>query len=427
MVLTIDRPDLALSEPLDLDGLGLSPGLVRDLALKTLFYAGRLTRSELADALRVSVPVVEQVVHMLMRDGLADVLAADGLHPAAHPYALTQRGHLRAEEALSRNGYVGPAPVPFPAYICDVRRQSNDAADAARGHAAVEAALAGLVLSSATIRRVGWAVASRRPMLIHGDSGNGKTTLAHAIASVGGGTIRVPHAVEIAGQIVRIFDESKHRLADVAGAWSGAGARDDRRWATVERPVIWAGGELTNQSLELSFDPRTHIYEAPLQLKANGGVLVVDDLGRQQLPAVQLLNRWIVALESQADHLTLRTGQMVEVPFDVTLIFSTNLPPHEMADEAFLRRIRYKVRVDDPSPDAFREIFRRESAAHGFTCDGALIDHLLARWYADGRPLRGCHPRDLLDAVVDLCGYDGAPPSRLTPDLLDEACAAYFL
>jgi predicted ATPase with chaperone activity len=194
----------------------------------------------------------------------------------------------------------------------------------------------------------------------------------------------------------------------------------------VRRPVIWAGGELTRHSLELVLDPDTKLYEAPLQLKANGGTLVIDDLGRQQIPAVQLLNRWIVALESGTDHLTLHTGQTIEVPFDVLLIFSTNLPPSSLADEAFLRRIRYKIEIPSPSESEYREIFRRECESRGLSYNDQAVDHLFATWYTGGRERRGSHPRDIVEAIVDAARHDDVAPS-ITAATIDDACRSYFL
>lgn len=266
-------------------------------------------------------------------------------------------------------------------------------------------------------------------MLVYGASGNGKTTLARTIGSVIGGSIMIPYAVEIVGQIIRVFDASAHEpvpAPEATGEPDMFGHRADRRWAEIRRPMVWAGGELTRHSLELVYDTDTRIYEAPLQLKANGGILIIDDLGRQQIPAVQLLNRWIVALESGADHLTLHTGQTVEVPFDVVLIFSTNLPPEDLADEAFLRRIRYKINIENPTADEYQQIFRRECAARGIDFDESVVSQVLHDWYGAGRDLRGCHPRDLVEAIVDAAKHDGTRPV-LTRDSIDEACRSYFL
>jgi len=413
-------------EPLTVHELGVNPAIVRDLALKTLFYRGRLTRAQLADDMKISVPAVQEITTALARDGLATVLGAETGNASAYVYTLTQQGILRAEEALSRNSYVGPVPVPFEDYVAQVRKQSI--ADVPIDGRELRRALDALVLREDTMRRIGWAVSSHKPLLIYGESGNGKTTVARTIAHVVGGTIEVPYAIEAVGQIVRVFDGSKHeRVPEEAPDDEDVlRARSDRRWVHVRRPMIWAGGELTRHSLELVYDSDTRLYEAPLQLKANGGVLIIDDLGRQQIPAVQLLNRWIVALESASDHLTLHTGQTVEVPFDVILMFSTNLPPEDLADEAFLRRIRYKVEIQGPEQHEFREIFRRECESRGIAYDDAVVTQLLSRWYADGREMRGCHPRDLVEAIVDAAHHDGTQ-ALLTPATLDDACRSYFL
>jgi len=413
-------------EPVTLEDLGVSPGIVRDLAIKTLFYFGRMTRRQLCDELRIAMPAVEEVVHSLTRDGLATVLTAESYEPSSYGYALTQSGQHRAEEALARNGYVGPVPVALSEYVAKVNAQSITAMDIPREQ--IERGLSSLVLNPDTRRRIGWAVRSHKPLLIHGESGNGKTTVARNIGSIIGGTIEIPYAVEIAGQIVRVFDPTKHTPVpadDRLGDDDMCQPRRDARWATIRRPVVWAGGELTRQSLELVLDPDTKLYEAPLQFKANGGTLVIDDLGRQQIPAVQLLNRWIVALEAGMDHLTLHTGQTIEVPFDVLLIFSTNLPPESLADEAFLRRIRYKVEVPGPDEAEYREIFRRECSARGLAYDDDAVTHLLATWYTN-RERRGSHPRDIVEAVIDAAHHDGCP-SVVTVESLEDACRSYFL
>jgi predicted ATPase with chaperone activity len=412
--------------PSRLRDLGIDPAIVRDLALKSMYYEGRFTRAEMAETLKISTTIVEEVLHALMRDGFATTLGAEDHTAPTQVYGLTSTGASRAEEALARHSYVGPAPVSFAAYVEQV--QSQKATGAAITSQELQQALGGLVLNDRAMRTLSWAAASRKPMLVHGESGNGKTTLALAIGAAMHGTIRLPYAIEVAGQIVRIFDESKHEVAEetIEENPSLLRARRDRRWIEVKRPVIWAGGELTRASLELMYDQDTRIYEAPLQLKANGGVLIVDDLGRQQIPAIQLLNRWIVALESGTDHLTLHTGQMIEIPFDAVLVFSTNLPPKELADEAFLRRIRYKVRLDNPDETEYKEIFRRECASRGIRFEPELVDSLLATWYAGGRERRGCHPRDLLEAIEDRARVAGVEPV-LTTDVLEEACRAYFL
>jgi hypothetical protein len=263
--------------------------------------------------------------------------------------------------------------------------------------------------------------------MIYGASGNGKSTVARSLGRALSGQVLIPHALEVYGHIVRLFDPSKHRLVEDTGEGQDGRRRRDRRWQLASRPAVVVAGELTRYSLELVFDERSKVYEAPLQLKANGGMLVIDDFGRQQMPAAELLNRWIVALEGGVDHLSLHTGQTVEVPFDVIPLFCTNLPPEHLADEAFLRRIRYKVEMPNPSRDEFRAIFRRVCGEHGFQADEAVADYLLTHWYERlERQLRGCHPRDLVEAVVDAARYDGGL-MELSPQTVDEACRTYFL
>jgi predicted ATPase with chaperone activity len=413
-------------EPARATDTGLGRDILIDLALKTLHQFGRLTRSELAESMCVSGSAMQDVVAVLSQDGLATVLGSDGGGPASFQYSLTDKGLDRAEAALARNGYVGPAPVPLEQYLMRVAVQR--APQEAMTRETVEQALARVVLPGDLMDRIGRAVASRRPTLLYGASGNGKTTIARALGEAVEGDILIPHAIEVMGQIVRLYDPSKHVLAPEPAAADLAHGimkvRGDARWVRIKRPVIWAGGELTRHSLELVRD-ESGVYEAPLQLKANGGTLIIDDSGRQQMPATQLLNRWIGALEGGRDHLTLHTGQTVEVPFDVLVLFSTNLQPADIADEAFLRRIRYKVEVTNPGAADYARIFALECERHGVHAADGAIAHLMARWFGAGRELRGCQPRDLIEAIVDAARYDGRAP-ELTAASIDAACGSYF-
>lgn len=421
-------PMYGQGEPMSVEELNLDRGILRDLTLKTLFYRGRMTRTEMAEELRISGPAMEELLQSLTHEGLATVLGAGGTSSAGYVYALTQKGLDRAETAFARSGYVGPAPVSLDEYIRQVRLQTIGEVTVTREQ--ITGALGPLVLSDQTMMRIGRAASSRKSTLIYGASGNGKTTAVRTIGSVVGGDIRIPFALEVVGQIVHLYDPSKHEIVDDgsrAGDTNLLRARPDRRWVTIKRPVIWAGGELTRHSLELVYDDETKVYEAPLQLKANGGTLIIDDFGRQQMPAVQLLNRWIVALEGGVDHLTMHTGQTIEVPFDVLVLFSTNLAPERLADEAFLRRIRYKVEIPNPTRDEYVRIFQRECAKQGVPFDESALGHLFSEWY-DGhqREMRGCHPRDLVEAIVDTCAYERVAP-RMDAALVDEVCTTYFL
>jgi MoxR-like ATPase len=428
MTVTRSPETVPASEPMTIADLRVDAGVLRDLALKTLFYRSRMSRTELSDSLKLAGSVVEDLMQSLSHDGLATLLGASGTSSAGYVYALTQKGLERAAAALARSGYVGPAPVTLDEYAAEVRASSISEEDVTRE--ALTSALGSLVLSDETVGRIGRAATSRRSTLVYGASGNGKTTVVRTIGRMVGGTIRVPYAIEFLGQIIHLYDASKHepvRGEAIAVDDDLLKARPDRRWVEIRRPVIWAGGELTHQSLELVYDDETKVYEAPLQLKANGGTLIIDDFGRQRMPAVQLLNRWIVALEGGIDHLTMHTGQMIEVPFDVLVLFSTNMAPEDLADEAFLRRIRYKVEIPNPTRDEFRTIFQRECAAAGIAFGAGALAHLLEHWYDPyRRELRGCHPRDLVEAIIDYCRYEGRPPV-FSVDVLDEVCTTYFL
>lgn len=415
-----------LPEPTLFRDTGLELGAVADLTVKTLYYRGRITAGDLAEAMSLSVPAIQEVLEFLTRDGLCEIVGGEGRGLASYRYALTGRGLERSAAAFERNAYVGPAPVPLADYVRRVKWQS--VSGRAFSPALVANALKGLVMSIETLTRVGRAISSGRSTLIYGPSGNGKTTIAQALGAALPGYILIPYALDVYGHVVRLFDASKHQVAEESEQDRGlSGRRPDRRWALIHRPAVLAGGELTRHSLELVFDDRSKVYEAPLQMKANGGILVIDDLGRQQMPAVELLNRWIVTLEGGVDHLSLHTGQTIEIPFDVIPLFSTNLPPESLADEAFLRRIRYKVELPDPTPEEYRSIFRMVSREHSLPVDDEALDHLLSTWYGDGRrELRGCHPRDLVEAIVDSAAYDGSTPSISTA-ALDEACRTYFL
>jgi predicted ATPase with chaperone activity len=421
-------PAHAFSEPATVAELGIDRGLLLDIALKTLFYQGRMTRLEIAEAMKISSAATQELMQTITQDGLASVLGIEGSGGANYLYLLTEKGLNRAEAALGRSGYVGPAPVPLADYVTRVHLQTL--AGVTLNKSQVEQALAPLVLPKDEIARIGRAASSRKSILVHGPSGNGKTTAVRAIGDAISGAMYIPYAIEMVGQIVHLYDPSKHELfaGDDAEAPEGPlPRRPDGRWVRIRRPVVWAGGELTPHSLELMYDENTKVYEAPLQLKANGGTLIIDDFGRQQMPAVALLNRWIGALEGGTDHLTLHTGQTIDVPFDVLVLFSTNLSPHDLADDAFLRRIRYKVELPNPSTADFHTIFQRECERAGIDYSHTAVTHLLDRWYIrHDRELRGCHPRDIIDAIVDSAAYEGDAP-KLTPATIDEACATYFL
>ncbi len=423
------RSELAIvPEPMSLDQLGIEMTIVRDLVLKMLYSRGRASRAALGDDLKVSPSIVQEIMELLTQEGLATVLGASARGTHSYVYTLSNNGRAHAEAALARSGYIGPVPVTLAEYVANVHAMSVHHITVT--HDQIAQSLAPLVLADQTLGRISRGAASRRPMLVFGPSGNGKTTAVKKIGRAIGGTIDIPFAIETAGQIIRLFDALKHERVSPAGGEPPTDllrVRPDQRWLRINRPVIWAGGELTRRSLELVYDNESKVYEAPLQLKANGGTLIIDDFGRQQMPAVQLLNRWIGALDAGIDHLTMHNGQLLEVPFDVLVLFSTNLTPGRLADEAFLRRIRHKVEIPNPTEDEFRKIFHQACENSGIAANEDVTGYLLEHWYTGhDREFRGCHAQDIIDAVIDTWTAEGAP-TTLTREMLDEGCATYFL
>ena len=416
----------APAAPETLAELGLSAEAVTVLLLKWL-YAGDATGRELAARVRVSYAILEGLLEHTRVEQLIEVRAARGAGTAGYRYALTDRGRDRAAQCFEASGYVGPAPVPLDHYTRYMEGQR--AMTVQIDHARVASALSGLVVGPRMIDQLGPAISARRAIFLYGPPGNGKSAMGARIGKVLGGDLHMPHALDVDGQTITLFDPVTHvrQETDVDDRLVRSAVSVDRRWTRVERPVITVGGELTLDTLDLKLNRLSGFYEAPVQLKANGGVLVVDDFGRQRVPARDLLNRWIVPLESRVDYLTLQTGRKFEVPFDVLIVFATNLQPQALADEAFLRRIPYKILANDPTMTEYSAIFELNCTRHGLTFDPALVTHLRREYYEGrGLAIRACHPRDLLDQVMNLCRYRGEAP-HVTPALLDEACRTYFL
>ena len=421
-----------LPQPQTVEETGLDFSMILDLVVKAIYFAGRPAARQIAAQLALPFPVIDEVVSFMKREQLAEVVGSSGMGEQLYQYSLSQKGLEKAEEALARNHYIGPAPVPFDVYLQVLKHQSiREMRVTPKG---VNQALSHLVLDDAVCEALGPAVNSGRSMLLYGGSGNGKSTITTAIGRMLPGEVLIPYAIDLNGIIVKVYDPRVHQeipteqqdhRADVSP--SGAERRRDRRWVVARRPMITAGGELTLKELELRYSPQSNFYIAPLQWKANSGILIVDDFGRQAISTNELLNRWIVPMEERIDHLSLHTGDMVEVPFDVLLIFSTNLHPSQLGDEAFFRRIRHKIHIPDPTREQFLEILSRVCQQREIPVDPDaalyLIDHYYDRM---GRGFKGSHPRDIVDIMSDICVFHSEQPAFIRK-YLDQAAHSYFV
>ena len=413
--------------PATLQETGLHPDTLSQLMLKTL-VAGEANGTGLSDKLRLPYSVLEALIQHARVEKLIEVRGAAGVGSAGYRYALTDLGRERANQFLDTSRYIGPAPVPLSQYNAYVR-----ACMAARPYVKKETLAVGfenLIVSKGMFDQLGPAVNSGKSLFLYGAPGNGKTVVAEGIGRALGDSMHIPHAIDVDGQTITMFDPVNHQPLTEADAGLQSvitTAVYDRRWEPIRRPVVVVGGELTLEMLDLTFNPIARFYEAPIQMKANGGVFVVDDFGRQRIPPRDLLNRWIVPLESRVDFLTLHTGRKFEIPFNVLIIFATNLKPESLADEAFLRRIPYKILAKNPTMDEYCKIFELNCRRRGLTFDPVMVEYLHRKYYQPRKlQMRACHPRDLLEQVVDLCRYRGETPT-ISRELLDAACGSYFL
>jgi len=419
---------LEVPPPRSLEETGLGIGFLSDLVMKIMYFEGYISGATIAERIRLPFSgVVDQVLDFLKREQFCEVRSASGgFGEQSYQYAISTKGREKAREALDRSQYAGPAPVPLMVYNQAMLKQSLK--NFVVHQRTMRQALSDIVVNDRTFGQIGPAVNSGRSIFLFGPPGNGKTSIAERIGRmVLGGDLLVPYAVEVDSQVVKVFDSVNHqRLPDDTGQLQKVRPRDTR-WVRIRRPVITVGGELTLESLDLTFDDVNKYYEAPFQMKANGGMFLIDDFGRQQVRPRDLLNRWILPLEKRIDFLTLRTGRKIEIPFDVLIVFSTNLAPKDLVDEAFLRRIRHKIEIGDPSFDEYREIFKRVCENKGVPYDEKALGYLLQEFYIKRRAkLRAVHPRDLVDQLLDIARYMNVEP-RLTKDLIDRACLAYFV
>ncbi len=410
-------------EPESFRAAGLTDSEVEALVLKFLLARGDASGRDVAEQLRLPFVLVDELLRQLKTDQLV-------VHKGAAPmndyqYELTDLGRERGRRYVQHCSYFGSAPVSLGDYIASVAVQSLT-----NQHPSPEAlhrAFTDLLLNKKMLERLGPAVNSGRGLFLYGAPGNGKTSIAERVTASFGRHIWIPRALGVDGEIVRLFDPVTHHEVPLPPNDGLIDQRRiDRRWVRIHRPTIIAAGELTMSSLEVTINTSTGISEAPLQLKSNCGTLVIDDFGRQRVRVEELLNRWIVPLEKHVDYLNLPNGKKIQVPFDQLLVFSTNLEPRDLVDEAFLRRIPYKIEVIDPTEEEFRELFRFMCPKLGFEFQAGPIEHLIRQHYREaGRPFRFCHPRDLLLQVRNYCSYHKRPP-ELSEAYFDLACENYF-
>jgi predicted ATPase with chaperone activity len=422
-----------LRAPRTVEETGLPFLFLTELLAKVLFQRGQMRLPELAAHLKLSVGVIDPLVAFLRTEKLCEVARVGGSGTDADlSYVLTDAGRARAAAAVGRNAYAGPAPVTLAAYTAQVAVQSVAEVQVTR--AAMAATFDGVVVNQRVLAQLGAAMNSGRALFLHGLAGSGKTYLAERLRDLLRGTIAVPYALMVDGEVIPFYDSVQHVVEGECAARTGSGldrgAAPDARWVRcVRRPAALAGGELTLDMLDLRFDPHTRLYQAPPHLKSNGGIFIIDDLGRQRCTPEALMNRWIVPMDRNVDYLTLHTGHTFQVPFDVIVVFSSNFVPQRLSDGAFLRRLGYKIEVPPASTAEYAQLFRQACAHIGLTVDqgrlAQMFDYLLELHRRHGVALLACYPRDLVRQLRDLARFEERAPA-LDRHTLDWAWENYF-
>jgi predicted ATPase with chaperone activity len=419
--------NLAPPLPETLEDTGLAGSVIEQLILKLLYSRGDMLGRDLSEALGLKFSLVEEFIEVFKRQHFIQAKKSLGMGNSTSVFALTEAGRDAARECMENNQYIGPAPVPLFQYSYIVRRQRR--ADGWLTPEALAHTYRRMVMTPRILAEIGPAVSSGNSFLIYGQPGNGKTFLAEALGNVDDSCIYVPYALECQGSIIQVYDPVYHQPVEDAEERSVLSfePKHDRRWIKCRRPFIVTGGELTLPMLDLNYNSTSKVYDAPYQLKANNGIYLIDDFGRQLCTPAEVLNRWIVPMERRVDYLKFHSGGKMTVPFEAFLIFSTNLRPDQLGDEAFLRRIQYKMLLRSPDHNEFTSIFRNYCASRNLPYEDDSIERFIEKHYrGTGKPFRRCHPRDVLSHVIDMIHFE-KHPFRLTDDLLDRAFESCFL
>jgi uncharacterized protein YggL (DUF469 family) len=412
-----DYDPLSFEEPGQIADLGIRRDFLLPHVLKTVFVLDTFTASEAAEKLCLPIHITTELLDSWRELHCMEVLSAKGYQSTTRRYAMTSEGRKRAREYMQLSGYIGPVPVPVSAYHEVVRNQT--VLNVQVNNDSLRKALSHLVVSDELFKPLGPAVNSGRTIFLYGPPGNGKTAIAVAISSLLDGLVCIPKAVEIDGFVMRLFDPAVHQ--------PDGEQPEDKRWLRCKRPVVTVGGELTLEMMELRMDLNSNTYEAPHHVKSNNGIFILDDFGRQVVRPRDLLNRWIVPLEQRTDYLSLHSGNKVEVPFDQLVIFNTNINPKDLLDEAFMRRLRHKVYIGPLSLPDFQQAFQLACESKNIPFNKEAFDQVINEVYKAQRlPFNGCHPRDLLDHLIDLAKFEEKPPA-MSYDMLKHACESYFV
>jgi len=407
--------------PASFEDTGLSVAFIADLVMKHIFSLGEFKLADVVDRVKLPVSLVNRVIEMLKKSRMVEITGGGTVSAISYNYKITELGKNRGAELMELCRYLGPMPVSLEAYSRMV--ESQTVKHIIVSEETVRKAFSGLVLSDSLLTRLGPAISSGKAIFVYGPSGNGKTAIAETIGGLLPETVYIPHAITVGGQIILMFDPVTH----VPVAFEADIPDIDHRWIRIKRPVVMTGGELTLKMLDLDFNPLSKYYEASLQMKANNGLFIADDFGRQLVEPQALLNRWIVPLDRQVDFMTLHTGMKFQIPFDMLIIFSTNLEPKALADEAFLRRIRYKINIELPNEAVYEVIFKKVCEKNAIPFDREVFEYLIHNYYRKYQVgLNGCHPRDIIDHIIDSAHYHIHAP-LMTREAIDAAWQNYFV